>query len=192
MLRPDPASLGAVPHETGGDPRPTQAGEHRCCHNFGDQRRLRREICDVLADGFYRPRSSRGGADADRIERTPLPVAGPNAAPVEEPPVLTPTKTATATPTAKTTDCAILETRGDDSGFYASASILFASHSQYDASDCARAFNCGRHTQALDTSPVFTRPTVADCRSLRLRAIAHYFLRVLCLAGYGEESVTLR
>ena len=36
------------------------------------------------------------------------------------------------------------------------------------------------------------RSTVSDCRSLRLRAIAHYFLCVLCLAGYGEEGVTLR
>ena len=37
--------------------------------------------------------------DASRIDSTPLPVAGPNAAPVEEPPMFVPTKTAVATPT---------------------------------------------------------------------------------------------
>ena len=68
-------------------------------------------------------------ADADRIERTQLPVAGPNATPVEESPVLTPTKTATATPTAKSADCAILETRRDDGGFYVFVSVLVASRS---------------------------------------------------------------
>ena len=43
-------------------------------------------------------------ADANRIERTSLPVAGPKATPVEEPPMFTPTKTAVAIPMRNNTD----------------------------------------------------------------------------------------